>query len=115
MCISHVTFQIYLSFQKDDIDINPTIARTFALFDLIQIKAASCGAFHILPDVVMCIVSIVGTSFTCSKYKRQQNYDDDTIDVLGNIDDDDRSSNKKNQERSDSGCCGLCTAKMQQN
>ena len=59
-----------------------TIARTFALFDLIQIKAASCGAFHILPDVVMCIVSIVGTSFTCSKYKRQQNYDDDTIDVL---------------------------------
>ena len=25
------------------------------------------------------------------------------------------TDNKKNQERSDSGCCGLCTAKMQQN
>lgn len=120
MCVAHVAFQIYLSVEGTEIFFENPLARVLALFDLIQISQASCGAFHILPDVVVFVVSSAGLYLTCKKRSNRQDNGDLSLDLDLDLD-------QQEKERTTcccrgggtkvgrDGCCGLATVYMQMN
>jgi hypothetical protein len=67
MCLAHVVFQIYLRTTGEHLSEEEPFARILALFDLIEIQTASCGIFHILPDVLIFVVSSIGTYISCKR------------------------------------------------
>ena len=128
MCASHIVFQIYLAATQDNISKEEPLARILALFDLIQMHTISCGMFHVFPDLLICIVSCLGTYQSCKQNKQQHGVllgianNENTND--GNHSRGSNNSSSNNNNHLDTSttlpvtkrghCCGLFTIKMQQ-